>query len=328
MRHLVTWIIVSSLVAVVALAVVDAWHGADGQSKQSAESIPHRPSAGSGPTRTEISKRLRGLGVSGRLFYSDGACRIHRLALPSLVDQELNETTAGCQFDVSASGMTRPGVWAPSDRYVASCSGGITTVSDVRRNVIAEVRGCHPSWQPDGTLTFIREGQVLGVQRSRGNLDERILISKEDLIDVLRGHRNASLLRSYAVREVAWIDRSTAAMIIAGRFEQTVAIVRRGRLIALTDESVTPTGDLDELRTSPLGTYLVLRRRGLEEIVFDLDLNQQRLSNSTGIVKSIAWSPDEAWMALATAGSIYFLRPNGVDEPIRLPTRASALVWN
>jgi len=123
-----------------------------------------------------------------------------------------------------------------------------------------------------------------------------------------------TLLRSRAVREVAWLGgRRFAAVLVGGR----LTIWDGDRLV-----HELARGSYRELRASPSGTYFAAL--GPDRVrVFDLE--GKPLWEEAG--HGVAWSPDERFAAVAGAKEIAIVPAAGGKPVARIPAAARDVDW-
>jgi hypothetical protein len=249
------------------------------------------------------------------LLVSDGECRLHAFALPELEPVAAPDARA-CRFSLSEEGRLTVGdaVRQPGGPFSAWCRAGSVELaarsgSSLPFTRLYRLSGCAPAWKPDGTLTYVRDGEVVQLDMScrGGGFCTRRLLSRGEL-----GARGAA--------EIVWLDRRTLAVFAPGR----LALYRNGSLAAAVN--LGPYR-FSQLESSPRGSFLAVRSSGPEGIVV-LDRGLRRVALRAGGGRAIAWSPDERWAALAAADGI-LLWP--VHEPggdaIELPLAARDLAW-
>jgi hypothetical protein len=266
---------------------------------------------------------LREAGVRGVLTYADRDCRVRAVRLPDLEPHPSGGGRA-CRLTVSGGNVLSFGraIAGPQAFLIATCRGRTVTL---RRDgtLVGRLPGCSPSWRPDGVLTVVRDGEVVGLD---GPLDdgglarELVLLSREELAAQLS--RPGERPRAAAVEETAWLrGGSLAAIVRTGPGGDVLAVFRDGRLLA---RPIAFGGDVSGLRVSPRGSFAAARtHRG----AIAVDRQGARLPLPLG-VQVVAWSPDEAWIAATRAGEIAVFP---LDEPsargVDLPIAARDLVW-
>jgi hypothetical protein len=325
MRRWSTALIVVAVAALAVFAAADALRG-DGQPRDTA-SVPattrERP-----PTLRET---LRGQGVSGQILYSDQDCILHSLVLPQMVDDVVRrENGAGafrdCRFSV-AGGRFRDDdeLMSPDGQLIARCRAGHVEVfiaSGERR--LSRVPGCAPAWRPDSGLTYARNGEIL--------LDGAVvLISKGELRRIARRHPNVANLGAgvpYRVRvlALAWLDQARLAASLRVDIESVepqhfVVLLDGDRMLALLADF---SGPIRDLVVSPAGSFLADDRG----TVVTKQGRSYPLMEGIPRPSTVAFSPDESWLAVATGVSVYLVgTPRNLGRVILLPVPAQDLVW-
>ena len=325
MRRWSTALIVVAVAALAVFAAADALRG-HGQPRDAA-SVP-ATTRESPPTLRET---LRGQGVSGQILYSDQDCILHSLLLPQMVDDVVRgDTGAGalhyCRFSVAA-GRVRDDdeLISPDGQLVARCRAGHVEVfieSDERR--LSRVPGCAPAWRPDGGLTYARNGEIL--------LDGGVvLISKGELRRIARRHPNVGGLGAgvpFRVRvlALAWLDQARLAASLWVDIESVepqhfVVLLDGDRMLALVADF---RGPIRDLVVSPAGSFLADDRG----TVVTKQGRSYPLLEGIPRPSTLAFSPDEGWLAVATGVSVYLVgTPRNLGRVIQLPVPAQDLVW-
>jgi hypothetical protein len=324
MRRWSTVLVVVAVAAVAVFAAADALRG-DGQ-PGGAASVPVTTRERA-PTLRET---LRSQGVSGQILYSDQDCILHSLLLPQMVDEVVRrENGAGafhyCRFGVGGGRILDEGaVPSPNGRSIARCRGRHIAVWRTETGAaVRSIRGCVPAWHPDGHLTYARDEQVLE--------DERVLYSRAELHRLARRHPNiAGLGRGIPfyvhVLDLAWLDRLRLAMSLEVRIrgvepQHFVVLVEGARMLAMVADF---SGPIRDLVVSPDGSFLADDRG----TVVTKQGRSYPLLEGVPRPSSVAFSPDEGWLAVATGVSFYLVgTPRNLGRVIQVPVPAQDLVW-
>lgn len=252
---------------------------------------------------------LRGADLRGVLTYSDDDCRLHSLTLPDLASHPA-DSERQCRL---AEGVRlrfgRP-VGDPQRILVARCRAGRVELSELGGRLIAHAPGCVPAWRRDGTLTAVRDGELVSLFPSR------VILSRDEVAGALGVEG--------AVVEAAWFPDGGLALVVrptAGSGPDLLAVLRGGRPVA---RAVAFGPKMDGLRISPGGNFVAARSsRG----AIVLDRNGRRVPLPVG-VEALSWSADEEWIA-ATRGDeiLFFPFREPSSRGIRLPLPARDLLW-
>ena len=329
---------------VVAIAAVDALRSRDGDDEQpSREGVAPQPGSAE---RARLVARLGAAGVSGTLVYTDDLCALRGVAFPSLRRAPHPAgLSVGCEFEVSADGLRiapRRARWSPASDAYALCR---RSVVDVHATPGGRPRqqydGCVPAWRPDAAaasvLTVIRDGALLEVRPGCAGPPpcERTLLSPDAIARAAAHHVNAPEVPGPVVpvvEDVAWLSASRVALLVSVRFRgriavDLVAVYEGTRLLGTTsvlDDRLT------ELEASPSGSLLVARPDKLLSRSGESIGLPPNLSNGL----TLALSPDERWLAVATrTGDVALIElepllsgSTGTTE-IRLPISVRDLAW-
>lgn len=325
MRNGITLAVVLAVALLGALALADALRSGPGRAE------PARGPGGSttAPKPPTLRETLRSEDVTGLVLYSDRDCRLHSLLLPRMIDDVVRRDDGvdvfHCSFSVPHGHVVDGEVVAqPEGGLVARCRGNRISVWNLESGARSQsIRGCHPSWRPDGTLTYASDGVVY-----TGN---RVLLSRADLGRAAR--RDPSLARTtpalrigVTVTDLLWLDEKRLLVGLQARsleqthfigvvFEdkriQTVAAGFRGpyQHLFLSEDGL--------LAGSDDGTVFTRSGRTVDP---PANLPQGR---------AVAFTPDDRWLVWLTGSSIFLVEPTGGDESrvIRLPVPARNLVW-
>lgn len=337
MRGTATWLLVGALAALGVAAGADALRslgGPDrGASEPPAETAPEAEPEPVGDALADARAELRSAGVpAGILTYSDETCRLRSVTLPDLAphpgSREERCTFGSMVGSEFASGGPPP---YPFGSLAALCRGEEVELRLPNRGLFARARGsCPLVWRPDGTPTFLRDGEVMRFASCSGKgalplRCSRTLLSRNDLTRELRRARWSA--SDFRVEEFHWLsDRGLLAIVRAGGVDggALLAVFDRRRLVSsppfayegLTDLRPSPSGALITARIESPGGLLVIDRRG----------RPVRLALRHG--HALAWSPDERWIAEATADGVYLFRAHEPSpEFLHIPIAALDLVW-
>jgi hypothetical protein len=320
-----TWLVVGAVGALAVLAAADALrgHGEPEASPRAAATTTTTP-----PPLT-LREKLRQAAITGFVLYSDQNCVLHSLLLPGMetavVRHEDGRPEQRCSFTVAA-GRILPGdvVPSPGGGQLARCRRGRIRVWETESGApIRTVRGCAPAWDADGRLTYARSEEV--------RQDDRVLYSPAELHRIARRYPTVATLGPHVpfrvrVRALAWLDRLHLAMSLRVRIEgvepQYFVVLLDGEEIVTLDTAFRVP--MTKLVVSPAGSF-VADEQGT------LLLTQGRSLNLPAGVprpRSVAFSPDEGWLAAATGRSVFLVgTPRNPGRIIRLPVSARDLVW-
>ncbi|HXV34521.1 MAG TPA: hypothetical protein VD695_01155 [Gaiellaceae bacterium] len=348
MGRTATWLLVGAVVALGVVAGADALLDAGGP-----EAAPAEPAPAMASTESELAldpeveseteavglafraarEALRAAGVpAGVLTFADEQCRLHSVTLPDLEPHPGSRGEA-CSFGSSVGGEFAEGGPPPYPfgSLAALCRDGRIELRLPNRDLFARARGrCGVVWRPDGTPTFARRGEVLRFAPCPG--DEpgalplrctRTLLSRADLARELRraGWDGAR----FRIGEFHWLgNRRLIATVGLGDGSELLAVFAGRRLVSSPRFAYE---GLSGLRPSPRGTFLAARidsPGGL--LVVDRRGRPVPLAMRHG--DALAWSPDERWIAEATAGGIFVFRAGDRSpELLHVPIVARDLVW-
>jgi len=299
-----------------------------------------KPEASSQPTaEDEGLARLREARVAGTLYFTDRSCKLRAVRLPGLRPAQLPPVEGHCRFSLSPDeeGIDATSVrWSPDGTLKARPLPGHIELATDSTAWRFTFQGFAPSFKPDGTPTFVREGRLLAWTKcsSRNGVafpDQTSRCAREVFsdADLERAFSDpARYLRAvYTIKDVQWLDDATIAVLVhsherPGRnIENLVAIFRNRGLIAVPHFSGEPYSDF---RLSPKRRYIhargddtgrvyVFRRRGDEVSTV---LVSQRASNG------LAFSPDERWVALGNRGNMTVVRTDQLRDHYYMTGRA------
>lgn len=320
---------------------MDALRG-DGRQDPGAETAAATP-----PSKTEavdddglVAARvaLRAAGVpAGVLTYADEECRLHSVTLPDL-EPHPGPGGRACFFRATVGGELAFGRQPPPSfdfGLRSRCGRGRLDLRLPNGDLYARApaRGCGVAWRSDGMPTFIHDGEVMRFVPCPGDaLGElplrcsRAVLSRAELTRELRRARWTRL--EFFVEEVLWLDgRRFAAIVVArsvGGGTELLAVFEKGQLVSKPQVGYE---DLSGIRQSPSGALVsasIVEPGGI--VTVNRDGVPVRLAMRHG--QALTWSPDERWIAEATADGIYVFR---ADDPspvfVHIPIVASDLVW-
>ena len=326
-----TWLLVVAVGMLAAAAAVDAVR--TGDPVEPPPTSPTTASATEPPAadprqaeRRAAAEELRAAGIRGTLVWTDQRCRLHALSLPGLVPVRPHEGRT-CRYAGRRAGWVSYGVdvVSPEGDRVARCRDRIVEVTPAATTLEPDrFRGCAPAWRPDGTLTFVRDGEVVALVRCRGDFPcTRVLLSRRDVRAALA--RDPWAFTRPAVREVAWLRGGAFAVLVRDAVQKLdVIAVFRGR--RLVEAPPFAYGRLSTLRASPHGNYVAARVGATGLILLD----DEGRFESTGLRsgRAVTWSPDETWTAMATEDGVFvFETGERALQLIHVPVRAVDIAW-
>jgi hypothetical protein len=320
MHRLATWAIVGAVGFVGVAAAVDGVRDPRGP--------PERPAGEATPAGLgDEAAALREAGIGGTLYYIDAACRLAALRLPDLVRVEITTLTS-CRRGLSRSGRWTPfgPAWQPRGDPLARCSRDAIDVFNRGTPLLGE-RGCALAARPDGTLTQVRDGELVEFPRDR---DGRVLLSLKDLARALR-EVDVETGGAAFLKDIAWLDDDRFAAIVRARpadWAQPVEFVFVARAQTPVSRPSYFSDRLADLEASPLGDYLAVRTgRGARDLVV-LDDSGHATGLFFSDAAAIAWSPDGAWTVVAAADRLLFFRTEqGSTRFLEIPVEARDLAW-
>jgi hypothetical protein len=247
--------------------------------------------------------------TTGRLFVTLPGCTLRALELPSLAwSQQTLPVSSPCRFSLDQNEQPLPEneVPEPGGTRVAVCRNHAVDVLQHGELWVGYPGACAPAWMPDGTLTFIRDGELF----QAGPEGERLLISREEL-----GER---LGRPSALEEVVWASDQQLWAVVRSGESATVALLTEGQL-AMSPSFTAPS--IQGLRVSSTG--MVAASSDVGVVFFDAG-GRRALTFHDG--RAVAWAPDHLVAAVATPGAILFVAPIS-GEVVSLPLAVSDLEW-
>lgn len=251
---------------------------------------------------------LGGVRATGRLFVTEPGCRLRALRLPDLIweDKPDGEPTP-CRFalDAADEAVAESISVAPGGHLRATCRDGRLAVFGAAGPTIDIPDACAPAWMPDGTLTFIRDGELW-----QGTVEPRRLITRAELRTMFG--------RDAALEEVAWFDDERIWAVVRVGASDAIAAMTESRLVY----SPTFTAPrIEGLQVSPTGMVAARTERG---IVF-FETGGRRALSFPG-AKAVTWAPGNLVAAVATPGQVLFVAPVS-REVVPLPLAVEDLEW-
>jgi hypothetical protein len=252
---------------------------------------------------------LESMDVSGRLFVTLPGCTLRALEMPDLAwSARTLPVSSPCRFNLDGNEqpLTENEKPEPGGDRVASCSADTVRVEDPDGTGLEIPGPCAPGWMPDGTLTFIRDGELYRLDGET----PRLLISGEELRERLG--------RPSALEEVAWVtDRQLWAVVRSGD-TATLALLTEGQL------ALSPSFTARKIEGLQVSTTGMVAARTDDGVVFFDAGGRRALTFHDGL--AVAWAPDQLVAAVATPGAILFVAPIS-GEVVSLPLAVSDLEW-
>ncbi|MGH3036063.1 MAG: hypothetical protein ACRDMU_02685 [Gaiellaceae bacterium] len=347
MRSPAAWLVLGALLVIALLAAVDALRG-DSSTPGSGETedvtTERRPETARGPPtiegQTAVAAELAASRISGTLYLTDAECRLWTLFLPDLAWRLVNESSPDCRFAVSPLGdnvLVGDAAWDPTG-YIGAVEqttadvGPRIEVSSPLTGWRALFVGSSPAFRPDGTLTFVRDGELWGwVERPCAGARETVAFEARGVVErcarvlVTRGALRRAFRRGFAavqdptLGEAVWLDARTVVVLVHGRRAgHGIAVFVDGKVRARRAAFVPQVSDLE---ASPRGTRVAYRADGAM-LFYDRDLRDVGFRAD---VRAITWPPDQRFTVQATDSSVYLVRPG--EPMIQIPVATSDIGW-
>jgi hypothetical protein len=315
MRPLLTWIVVGSLLVVGLFAARDAITRNSSRvvTTESETAPPPPPGPPSIPGRERLVSGLEGLGARGALYLTDVRCRRFVLSLPAL------------RWAATGRQPTDCGLWArppvEADSGIAAKQVNADTIEVTSGGWSYAFEGSAPAFKPDGTLTFVREGRLY--EWTARCPEKAQIIRFQELHDVPRCVEPiAGAPRG--IREVAWLTPDRYAAVAGPDGAMSVLVVGDGRERRLFTGVGTRVGALE---ASPAGSYLAARLDGAFALFRTANPGIRPLPRTDGLVRGIAWSPDDRLAALVTDSSVRVFPVARPGRSVALPLSVAAARW-
>ena len=251
---------------------------------------------------------LGGVRATGRLFVTELGCRLRALRLPDLVwENEPGGGPAPCQFELDAAdeAVAEAISVAPGGQLRATCRDGRLAVFGPEGPTADIPDACAPAWMPDGTLTFVRAGELW-----RGTVEPRPLVTRAELRDMFG--------REAALEEVAWFDDERVWAVVRVGSSDAIAAMTESRLV-YSPRFTAPR--IEGLEVSSTGMVAARTDSG---IVF-FDSGGRRALSFPGATAA-AWAPDNLVAAVATPRQILLVAPVS-REVVPVPLAVEDLEW-
>jgi hypothetical protein len=334
MGRILTWCLVAAVAGIGLVAGIDAVRGGGDPESPTTTEPAEPPEDSFAEARTD----LRAAGVpTGRLTYADEDCRNHVVTMPDLLPDSPPDGSVGlCRYRavlgglVEAVGSPRSPDWG----LRVECEGGWLSLSTFGNPsaLYARSRGCGAAWKPNGTVTFISNGEVRRFTRCPGDHPlaplrcSRPVLTRAQVAGQLRGAPWSGYVLS--IKELHWLDNQRFAAIMRARSadgpSDYLVIFARGRLL---QKPTFAYADLRGIRPSPSGRFVAAYDEGAGGLVVvnrEGESVQLALDHGDGI----SWSPDEEWIAEATEDGIYVFRADEHSpEFIHVPVIARDVLW-
>lgn len=250
---------------------------------------------------------LEDLGATGRLVVTLPGCTLRALELPALRWAEEPNERGPCRFTLAPDGspVAEEASVAPDGRRSTLCQAGGLDVFDgggLERSIPG---ACGAAWTADGTLTFLRAGELW-----RGLEEPRRILSRAKLAEIFG--------RPSALEEVAWIDDRSFWAVVRSGGSAIVAALTPDRLVY---SPTFTTREIEGLRVSATGMVAARTDRGV--VLFDSG-GRRALTFPDGA--AVAWAPGELYAAVATETDVLLVAPVS-REVVALPLAVRDLEW-
>jgi hypothetical protein len=323
MRPLATWLVVGGLAVLGLFAARDALQGApraqESHPVARADTRAESPPGFEGPPRIDrrlrLSRALDALGAHGVLYLTNAKCRRFLLRIPSLV-WTTPEGLPGPDCTRSAQSVV-------DQRFgIAARQLGPETIDVGSENWRMQFRGSDPAFEPDGTLSFLKNGRLYEwTGRCPPKVETTAFRGLHTLVRCERpvpGGPNR-------LRELVWLGQGSYAAIAGEEFYSTLVVVRDRKAKTLFRAVGV---HLTSLQASPDGRYVAAWVAGTLA-VFDAKTGQPKLlpPGAEEGTRAIAWSPDSRYAAVATMYALHLYPAAHAENTVTLPVRAVHVDW-
>ena len=238
-----TWLVLAAVLAVVIAATTDALRG------RLTHASPRPQPTAEAPARI-VPPGVDG-GFMGALYYSDpnDGCRLRAVDLPGFA-RASPPSFSGCVFSLSPDGRNAAqgdAVWQPQGGLVALPAAGAFVLASPVSEQTQPVQGRAPAFKPDGTLTYVRKGEVVE-WTNRCEQSARLFTLPADNGTA----RCRRVVHKGPAADVVWLTNTRYVVASRGRFEI------RDRLGVVAAQTLDPRDGRPTLAASPRGTYFTL----------------------------------------------------------------------
>jgi hypothetical protein len=256
----------------------------------------------------EARNWLGGVRATGRLFVTQPGCRLRALRLPDLVwEDEPDGEPAPCRFalDVTDQALAEAISVSPGGKLRAVCRDGRLAVFGAAGPAADIPNACAPAWMPDGTLTFVRDGELW-----RGTVEPRRLVTRAELRDMFG--------RDAALEEVAWLDDQRIWAVVRVGSSDVIALMTASRLV------FSPTFTARRIEGLQVSSTGMVAARTDSGIVF-FDSGGRRALSFPG-ARAVTWAPGNLVAAVAAPRQILLVAPVS-REVVPIPLAVEDLEW-
>jgi hypothetical protein len=289
MRTASTWIVGAAVALLLVIAIADAI-----RSREDASGSPKPPS-----------------GLHGLLVAAGEGCRSTGFRLPSMANEQPPHPL-DCGGDV----------WSQDGTLVASCEDGVTSVTSSDGSFqLPDVRGCAPAWRLDGSLSVIRDGDIVIARRHGAPFH---FFTRHQLADALVPAVESP--ESWAFTQVSWFALTSFVAVLhdAQSDETAIAVFAQGGLETFLPQ---PAGRIEDLHASPLGNFAFARLDPDREYVMVSRGGEPIVIPRVSGAQALTWSPDELYVAIATGDETVIARTGTTRIIATLPFGGRALAW-
>jgi hypothetical protein len=241
-------------------------------------------------------------------------------ALPEDPEEQRQTTPRVVAGEEAATALREAGVRGLLTYSDERCRLHTVRLPDLTAAPAPTISSCEPHVPTGGIGTW--KGEV--VWSGFGFRTIQVVLSRKSLERAVSRRLDSDRLGLRAVQAVSLRDRRYA-VLLEDEVRRTYAAFFEGNLAL----AVYPLVEADHtLRPSPSAHYVAILTRGSTLQVFTRAGQPQRLPPVAN-PQAIAWSPDDAWTALATSRSVYVFRSGEDDDTLpRIPLVVRDLDWD
>ena len=288
MRGPLTWLVGGAVAVLLVLAVADGIRSHDDAS------------GGQAPPPRELH---------GVIVTADSACQTEAFRFPSMAHER-------APHPPDCNGL----VWSRDGSLAARCTRDFTSVRSSEGVQFPNVDGCAPAWRGDGALTVVRDGNLV-VARRHGS--PFIFFSRPQLTEALRA-AGVEDPGGWAFAQVSWFGLTSFVAILQKQGDSAAAVFAQGGVETFLPHIGT---HIEDLRVSPIGNFAFARVDPEREYVMVSRGGDLMSLPAVRGATAIAWSPDERYVAIATADETVIGRTGTAGVVTTLPFGARTLAW-
>jgi hypothetical protein len=244
-------------------------------------------------------------------------------ALPEREDDDSHPTTSAPSVGEAVAALRTAGIGGVLTYSDDECRLHAVRLPSLRPTPAPRVTSCEPHYPTGGITTW--EGDVVWSGLGFGTIQ---VVLPRERVDRAVSRRFGVESLELRARQAVSLPGQLYVVLAEGDADAQYLAFFDGRRLSIAYR--LPAGNEEVvLRPSPRGRYVALRTPGRPGVSVFTRFGARVLLPQVASPRTIAWSPEDNWTALATLSSIYVFRSEEEETTLpRIPLAVRDLDWD